>query len=210
MIRLTLIVSLLGFTAVARAQPTVASEPARPASAVAADPHVSLAPAREGRPKRKVSVMWAPLRLVVPLVEFTAEYRVLDKLGVSLTVGGGRREISSSSTTVSGREIEAGGQIRYYAIGSFDHGMEIGVDVLEENVKFDTLPAGTAAAAGGLTIGPFLGYKIATRFGFTFETQLGARYLVVEPALQGDPAVTGSFTDSKWLPILHINFGWSF
>ena len=163
------------------------------------------------KPGPKLTVMWAPLRLIVPLVEFTAEYRVLDKLGVSLTVGAGKRTVESSGDKASGTEIEGGAQVRYYVIGDFDHGMELGVEALEEYVKFDEpLPAGViAVAAGGFTVGPFVGYKVATGAGFTFEAQLGARYLVVEPAVQG--ASGASFGDvDKWLPLLHLNIGWSF
>ena len=164
----------------------------------------------EAKPRGKtISVTWAPILLVVPLIELTAEYRVADKLGVSITVGAGKRTITSGSDEATGTEIEGGAQVRYYLIGDFDHGMEAGVQALEEHVTFEEpLPAGVVGvAAGGFTVGAFLGYKIATGIGFTFEAQLGARYLVVEPAVQG----TGSFGDiQKWQPLLHLNIGWSF
>lgn len=87
--------------------------------------------------------------------------------------------------------------------------MELGVEALEEYVKFEDLPVGVGAAAGGFTVGPFIGYKIATGVGFTFEAQLGARYVVIEPEAQGAgaPAFT---TEEKWLPLVHLNVGWSF
>lgn len=223
MIRTSLVVaSLLGWSSVAAAQS--AAEPPAPAETAPAPveapppppPAAMMNPLPQPtveavKPGRKITVMWAPLRLIVPLVELTAEYRVLDKLGVSVTVGAGKRTIESGGDEASGTEIEGGAQVRYYLIGDFDHGMELGVEVLEEYVKFDEpLPAGiVGVAAGGLTIGPFLGYKVVTGAGFTFEAQLGARYLVVEPAVQG---VSGaSFDDvDKWLPLLHLNIGWSF
>ena len=156
--------------------------------------------------------MWAPILLAVGVAEFTAEYRVQRKLGVSVTLGAGKRTISTtmSSAEAKGTEIEGGAQIRYYAIGSFRHGMEVGVQALEEHVTFDEpLPAGiVGAAAGGFTVGGFLGYKIATRVGFTFEAQLGARYLVVDPA--GVGAVGSIPAEDKWQPLLHLNVGWSF
>ncbi len=66
-----------------------------------------------------------------------------------------------------------------------------------------------AIAAGGFTVGAFLGYKIATRVGFTFEAHLGARYVVIEPAIRG---ASGASLDgvNTWLPLLQLNIGWSF
>ncbi|HSD87517.1 MAG TPA: hypothetical protein VLB44_08375, partial [Kofleriaceae bacterium] len=149
------------------------------------------------------------IRLIIPVVEFTVEYRVMDQLGVSIELGGGKRTISTGGTDVSGTELEGGAQVRYYLLGDFHKGLELGAEILDEHVKFDEpLPAGVAgAAAGGVTVGPFAGYKIATHAGFTFEAQLGARYLAVDPPVTGQGAPT---IDSRWLPLLHLNIGWSF
>lgn len=166
--------------------------------------------------QHRITVMWAPLRLLAPgVVEFTGEYRVRDKLGVSVELGAGRRTLereSPGAPDVPGTEIEAGAQVRYYLVGSFIHGMELGAEILYEYVKFDQpLPPGViAVASGGGTIGPFLGYKIATNVGFTFEIQAGARYVAILPEVMGNPSVGGLVVDSRWGPILHINVGWSF
>jgi len=160
---------------------------------------------------RAVTVMWAPLRAIFGLAEFTGEYRVHDKVGVSLMLGGGRRtEEFENMVRMSGTELEGGLQGRYYLLGSFTHGMELGAELQEEYVKFDEpLPPNVAAvAAGGMTVGAFAGYKIATRIGFTFEGQLGARYLVMEPQAQG--VGMPMITQSKWMPMLHLNAGWTF
>ena len=222
MIRTSLVVAAsLGWSSVAAAQS--APEPPAPAetapaegapveSSTAAMMNPVPQPAvQEKKPGNKITVLFAPLRLIIPLVELTAEYRVADKLGVSITVGAGKRTIESGGSEASGTEIEGGAQVRYYLIGDFDHGMEAGVEALEEYVKFDEpLPAGViAVAAGGFTVGGFLGYKIATGVGFTFEAQLGARYLIIEPSVQGASGASLEVTD-KWLPLLHLNIGWSF
>ena len=169
----------------------------------------SAKPAPKPSDDRALTIMWAPIRLVIPLVEFTGEYRVADKVGVSLQLGGGRRTLTQSMTDIKGTEYEVGAQGRYYLLGSFTHGMELGAELLEEYVKLDEpLPANiVAAAAGGLTAGAFAGYKIATHFGFTFEGQVGARYLVMEPAVTG---MGKPMLDSRWAPILHLNIGWTF
>lgn len=58
--------------------------------------------------------MWAPIRAVIPLVEFTVEYRVMNKLGVSLTLGAGKRTIEDSNGMLqaTGTELEGGMQVR--------------------------------------------------------------------------------------------------
>jgi hypothetical protein len=159
----------------------------------------------------RFTVMWAPLRLIIPVGEVTAELRVHDKVGVSLTLGGGQRNVAANGMEVKGTEIEGGAQVRYYLVGNFSHGMEVGAELLDEYVTFqEPLPANVVAvAAGGVTVGPFVGYKIATHSGFTFEGQLGARYLAVDPPVTGSSTVM-PMVQQRWLPLLHLNVGWSF
>ncbi|MBA3457629.1 MAG: hypothetical protein H0T42_31395 [Deltaproteobacteria bacterium] len=208
----------LGWTSAAAAQsePEPAPPPEEataPAAVAPVPPPVQPAVEPSSPPKKlpKFTVMWAPLRAVIPLVEFTFEYRVMPKLGVSLTLGAGTRTIEDQAgTEYSGTEIDVGGQVRYYLLGNFRHGMQLGAEVLEEYVNFEDLPAGVGAAAGGFTVGPFIGYKFATGVGFTFEAQAGVRYVVVEPEAQGGVGSPGFTTEDKVLPLVHLNVGWSF
>lgn len=99
MIRTSLVVAaLLGWTSVAASQ--AEPEPTTPPADAPVEPSppdvapVVVAPipppiVEETRAKKKITVLFAPLRLIIPLVEFTAEYRVADKLGVSITLGAG-------------------------------------------------------------------------------------------------------------------------
>lgn len=173
---------------------------------VAPPPERAPAPAADSGPR--VTLMWAPIRLIIPVGEITVEYRVMPKLGVSIELGGGQRTLTTGGTDVKGTELEGGAQVRYYVLGDFHKGVELGGEILDEYVKFNNLPANVmGAAAGGVTAGPFVGYKIATQVGFTFEAQLGARYLLVDPPVsgQGSPMI-----DQRWEPLLHLNVGWSF
>jgi len=164
----------------------------------------------DGGDDKHLTIMWAPIRLVIPVFEVTGEYAINQKLGVSVELGGGQRSVTAGADTAKGTELEGGAQVRYYVLGSFRHGMELGAEFLEEYVKFsEPLPGSiVGVAAGGATVGPFVGYKIATNVGFTFEAQLGARYLVVEPGITGQ--ATGVAAFDKWAPLLHLNIGWSF
>lgn len=164
----------------------------------------------DDEPERHVTIMVAPLRAIIPVAEITVEYAITQKLGASIELGAGQRTITSGNDEVTGTEIEGGAQVRYYALGNFRHGMELGGELLEEYVKFEKpLPGNiVGAAAGGATLGAFVGYKIATHVGFTFEAQLGARYLIVDPQITGQ--ATGVPAFDKWAPLLHLNVGWSF
>lgn len=191
--------TLIGFTIVASTLEARAQDMS-PASAGAYTEH-------------DFTVTWAPIRLIIPIFELTGEYRVHDDIGVSVTLGGGKRTLLVSNTEIPGAELEGGAQARYYVLGSFSHGMELGVEALYEYVRFEEpLPANVlAVAAGGLTAGPFVGYKVAAGFGLTFEAQLGARYLLLDPPVTGSSSVSPIGDESsRWLPLLHLNVGWSF
>src|SRR5206468_2402179 len=82
----------------------------------------------EGETDKHVTIMLAPLRGIVPLVELTGEYAITQKMGVSIEVGGGQRGVSLNNDTATGTEIEGGAQFRYYVLGSFRHGMELGAE----------------------------------------------------------------------------------
>lgn len=150
------------------------------ASAVAIEPY-----------DHAVSVTVSPLHLVLPIIEATGEFRLADK--ASVAVIGGFGSVSGYSAA------EVGGQGRYYPIGDFDHGLQVGGEVLAIFVSDSN------AAGLGLSVGPFLGYKIAARFGLTFDIQLGAQAYVV-----GASSGTSSARESAVGPLLNINLGWSF
>src|SRR5438874_13063933 len=69
-----------------------------------------------------ISVTFSPIHLVFPILEVTGEYRIDDKMGVAAIVGAGQISLLGSAFTVA----ELGGQFRYYVLGSFIHGMELG------------------------------------------------------------------------------------
>jgi hypothetical protein len=155
------------------------------------------------------SLTISPIHLVLPVVELTGELRVADKLGLGLVAGLGRIQ----STTVSGSgladaaytAVELGAQVRYYLFGSFEHGLQLGAEALY--VYLDRDSTISAAATGeGLAVGPFLGYKIASNLGFTFEAQAGAQAMVAK-AKSGSTLTSSS---KGVIPLLNLNVGWSF
>lgn len=141
--------------------------------------------------QHETSITLSPIHLLVSMVELTGEQRLTDKMGVGLIFGGG---VPGGHTA-----IEGGGTFRFYPVGTFVHGMQLGAEV-----AYLRLIGGGAAsglAADGLAAGGFAGYKIASNVGFTFDAQLGAQYVA---------ASSESRSKSEVGPLLNLNLGWSF
>ena len=151
-----------------------------------------LAQAQEKEPyDHTFSLTNSPLQLLLPVMEVTGEYRLDDRIGF-----GGIGSIGASF----GIPVAAiGPTFRYYPVGDFDHGMQLGADL--QFVVAATEVNGRIITATGAGFGPFIGYKIAARFGLTFEIQGG----VGVTGVQG-----GGETFITPLPVLNLNLGWSF
>lgn len=153
--------------------------------------------------QHQVSITISPIHLSMPMVELTGEYRLTDKMGVALILGAGSIKSLGRSYTA----LEAGAQYRYYVLGSFIHGLQLGAEILY--LSLSGADAGIDAKGAGLAVGPFVGYKIATNIGFTFEVQGGAQYMAAgASATDGTNSASGK--DSDIIPLLNLNVGWSF
>jgi hypothetical protein len=138
------------------------------------------------------SITFSPLHLLQPFLQVTGELRLDDKIGAAAILGAG--QVSEDSRRYGAWEV--GGQFRYYLFGSFVHGMTLGAEVgylhvpgrLEHPMDY----------CAGVRFGAFAGYKIATKVGFTFDAQLGDKYVVPS---------TGN---SEHQPIMNFTVGWSF
>lgn len=100
--------------------------------------------------------------------------------------------------------FEAGASARYYALGSFRHGLQLGAEALY--VHADTTADATGVQAAGLGLAPFVGYKWTHRTGFTVDAQLGVTYLVARAASDAGAAATARDV----APLLNLNVGYSF
>jgi hypothetical protein len=129
----------------------------------------------------------------------------MDKLGVAVIAGLGRYSDSSNGVSISATAVEAGAQARYYVVGDFRHGMELGAELLYLHLSDDRL----SASGEGLAIGPFVGYKFTADFGFTFDGQLGFEYIAGR-ATASNGTTTASNSRSSYIPLLNLNVGWSF
>ncbi|PKN57189.1 MAG: hypothetical protein CVU56_12375 [Deltaproteobacteria bacterium HGW-Deltaproteobacteria-14] len=156
-------------------------------------------------PLHSVSVTLSPLHLVLPVLELQGEFAVGPQMGVSLILGYGSVSVSDGFTTEAFSVFEIGGQFAYYALGDFDHGLQIGAEVLYLGVSADADSQFGGVFGRGLSLAPFVGYKVAADFGLTFQAQVGPAFFVVS-------AESGTESEEQAAigVMLNLNLGWSF
>lgn len=163
---------------------------------------------------RLMSVTISPLHLTMPVVELTGEFKADDNWSAAVIGGVGSYTQQNSVLGEQTYDVwEVGAQFRFYALGDFDHGMQVGAEVLYVNVSNEIETSdGTLSGTGeGVAVGPFLGYKIATDLGFTFEGQLGYQRIGLGAEASNESSgETVTDEDSDWGPLLNLNVGWSF
>ncbi len=152
------------------------------------------------RPLPTAALTISPLHMILPMIEVTGEFRVAPKLGVAVIAGAGA--IRDMDTNALIKVYEAGASLRYYVLGNFRHGMQIGGEAIY--VKASTDNTGVEVRGKGLGLSPFVGYKWTSRIGFTIDTQLGVTFIT----LRADSA-TQTKQESKVGPLLNLNVGWS-
>jgi len=195
-----------------------------PSVAIAQEP---IAPART---PHRTTITIAPLMLlkltsdsadgssvtVGPIVELLGERAITPNVSAAIMAGVGTAESTppkgSSLDTGTAKIWEAGAQGRYYVLGDFEHGMNLGVEGRYLGVTQSATDGvqTVSASAGGFGFGPFIGYKVAMNVGFTFDATLGAMHVDVKAEGSSSTGKTATASDSKWLPTLRLNVGWSF
>jgi len=162
------------------------------------------------QPEKTFSLTISPIHLLLPAVELTGEYALTQKLGIAGIAGYGKTTTENSlNENVDIPILELGGQLDYYAIGSFRHGMQVGAEVLWIKVS-PPKDQGVTLAGNGLAVGPLLGYKWAAGFGLTIFLQGGYEFLFAQAKAE-DPS--GQEIDSSidsGIPLVNANVGWSF
>ena len=178
------------------------------------EPSAAATPAASGEAADELhmlAITISPIHLAFPLVELTGEYRLNPKMGAALI--GGFGSISDASNTYSLWEV--GAQFRYYALGDFDHGMQLGAELVHLGISTSSSDSGVdmSASGAGTTVGGFVGYKVAASFGLTFDMQLGYQYIMVAAeaeAQAGEISATAEKEESEGGVLLNLNLGWSF
>ncbi|MBM4361886.1 MAG: hypothetical protein FJ104_04345 [Deltaproteobacteria bacterium] len=141
----------------------------------------------------RVSVTLSPLHLLNPEAHLTGEGRLTRKMSVAVMGGAGKVTSEGTSSFI----WEAGGQFRFYPLGSFAHGLMVGADAGYTYVNPEL--ENPVAYLAGVHAGGFLGYKYSMDVGFTTECQIGPVYLWGR-----------SDKTTEWQTLLALKVGWSF
>lgn len=190
------------------ALPAPASPPPAPVVAHEASPPVEgVVKPKEVEEDRSVYLSISPLHLLAPVVELTGEVRLHRHIGVAAIGGYGSIKVDGYKPF---KVWEVGGQFVGYPVGHFDHGMQVGLEVLYAGVSTDENIKVSSATANGLATGPFVGYKLATRVGFSFNAQLGVEYVFATADAKAPSGATATAAQSSIIPLLNLQAGWSF
>lgn len=146
------------------------------------------------------------------LLELTGEWRYADRVGLAAIAGIGRATVEDEGAGYELGVFDLGAQAYYCLVGDFDHGLQLGVEALF--VAFsgaDRYNGSVTARLGGLSLGPFLGYKLALRSGFTFVVQAGGAIFASSVHASHDESDTQYDDQAATVyPIVNLNLGWSF
>jgi uncharacterized protein DUF3575 len=165
----------------------------------AAQPAEPTAPAPT-RDDPTVSLTFSPLHLFIPMAEVTAEFRVAPKVGLAVVGGVGMIRDQTTNERIS--LLEGGASIRYYALGSFRSGAQIGFEALYLHAA--TTDMSIDVRGRGIGLSPFVGYKWTHTSGFTFDGQIGVTYVTASAE-----STTATASASKIGPMLNLNVGWT-
>ncbi len=141
-------------------------------------------------------------------LEAKGEVRLHDRVGLAVYGGFGSAVVADY--------YQVGGQLRWYAIGDFDHGMVVGLDVnyISVDERLELLGMSILDAEGeALAPGGLIGYKVIFKPGVTLGFDLGLRrhaitYDAKEHLSEDQYQVNGE--TSLWWPIADLHVGWSF
>ena len=171
-------------------------------TAVAQQPAPISQPGPPPDTQHSFAITVSPIHLIFPVVEVAAEFRLARNMSIAGIGGVGSIELDNTSTRVTVYEL--GGQFRYYAVGRFDHGMQIGAELLYLGGRADE--GSVSAIASGLAIGPFIGYKFSAGVGFTVDVQGGVEFV----AISAESSTGASEEAGRAIPLVNINLGWAF
>ena len=159
--------------------------------------------------RRSTSLTFSPPHLITPFLEVAGEFRAGPFVSVTAIVGAGKVSITKPDETdekVTG--YEAGAQVNYYFIGTFDRGATASFELMYAGGQTDQV----RGEALGVLVSPLLGFKLASGRGITINVQGGIQYLI-KPAAgaeeQSDKLETNIVCGRCQLNV-NFHLGWSF
>jgi hypothetical protein len=172
-----------------------------------ASPDASGEPALSDLPS--FSLTFSPIHVFLPVMEVTGELAIGDHIGLAAIVGGGAITVERGGSEETFDVFELGAQFRYYPVGDFDHGMQVGFETLFVHVSGEFEDEGITGTGSGLSVGPFIGYKYILPFGLTFDVQAGIAVDGIAARASNDVG-SEEANEVHVSPLLNLNVGWSF
>jgi hypothetical protein len=167
-----------------------------------AEPADDAAPPVAASDEPRVAITMSPVHLIIPMAEIAAEVRLADRVGVAAIAGIGSTREMTTNTRIA--LYEAGLSARYYVLGSFRSGVQLGAEAVYVHAATDSTSVEVQAA--GLGLSPYGGYKWTHSSGFTLEGQLGVTFIALRAK-----ASTGEMSERRSvLPMLNLQVGYSF
>ena len=94
------------------------------------------------------------------------------------------------------------------AANAAEHGLQIGAEV--DYIYIDSEAGNISLLGNVVAAGPFIGYKVISNIGFTFDAQVGAQYITGSGEASEPNSQATLKADSSWIPLINLNIGWSF
>lgn len=164
-------------------------------------------------PTRRLSLTLSPLHLLNPIFELQIEAMVTPHFGVAAIGGFGSVEASSTDPLVDEERFtayELGLQLIGYPLRDFSS-LQLGAELLWIHVSTENFDGREIrASAGGLALGPLLGYKLLSDVGFTLFVQGGFQYVAVRAEASNDAGDMAEDEQEAIIGLLNFNMGWSF
>jgi hypothetical protein len=162
---------------------------------------------------RHVSITISPLHLLSPILELQLEALLSPHFGAAVIGGIGSIKAGASNADIDEERFsvyELGLQLVGYPLRDFSS-LQLGGEVVWLHVSTENFQGQSIqAAAGGVALGPFVGYKLLTDVGFTFFAQGGFQYVAARAKASDTEGNTARTEQKTVIPLLNLNVGWSF
>lgn len=169
---------------------------------------------------RKVALSASLLRLAVARVgQVAVEYNVSGKMSAAVAIGGGPQTVDVRNMAGDFEAddvlcINSAAQFRYYALGNFNRGLDVGADMTFFYVDRDQ-DNSVRPFHDGLWLGPEVGYKYTFDVGLVLSASMTALLPLYRPdgidedELPGDSSAHGPPHAGSVLFFPNASVGWA-
>lgn len=160
-----------------------------------------------------MSITLSPLHLLFPVLELEVEAAIAPHFSLGIIGGAGTVEAQTLDPSFHEARFsvyELGSQVIGYPLRDFS-GLQFGGQVKWLHLSTTEVDGQAVDAnAGGLAVGPFIGYKVLAEVGFTFVVQGGFQYAATKANASDSEGSSDHAEQEDFLPLLNLHLGWSF